>query len=59
MPSSLRSGSVVRLLEIDPELGSGLSGERLEAARRDTIGLVHVLPPGPWSWSDYRRFERR
>jgi CRP/FNR family transcriptional regulator, cyclic AMP receptor protein len=57
MPSSLRSGSVVRLLEIDPELGSGLSGERLEAAQRDTIGLVRILPPGSWSWSDYRRFD--
>jgi CRP/FNR family transcriptional regulator, cyclic AMP receptor protein len=57
MPARLSNGSVVRLLEIDPELGKELSGERLEAARRDTIGLVRTLPPGPWSWSDYRRFD--
>jgi CRP/FNR family transcriptional regulator, cyclic AMP receptor protein len=44
-------------LEIDPELGSGLAGERFEAARRDTIGLVRTLPSGHWSWSDYRRFD--
>jgi CRP/FNR family transcriptional regulator, cyclic AMP receptor protein len=53
----LRNGSVVRLLEIDPELGSGLSGDRLEAAKRDVIGRVRTLPPGPWSRSDYRRFD--
>jgi CRP/FNR family cyclic AMP-dependent transcriptional regulator len=57
MTANLRNGSVVRLLEIDPDLGIGLSGERLDAARRDTIGRVRTLPPGPWSWSDYRRFD--
>ena len=57
MPPPLRNGSVVRLLEIDPELGRGLAGERLEAARRDTIGRVRTLAPGTWSWSDYRRFD--
>jgi hypothetical protein len=57
MPPPLRNGSVVRLLEIDPELGRRLAGERLEAARRDTIGRVRTLAPGTWSWSDYRRFD--
>jgi len=57
MAPRLRNGSVVRLLDIDPDLGSGLSGERRDAARRDVIGLVRILPPGPWSRSDHRRFD--
>jgi CRP/FNR family cyclic AMP-dependent transcriptional regulator len=53
------NGSVVRLLEIDPDLGSGLSGDRLEAARRDIIGRVRTLAPGRWPRSDYRRFDAK
>jgi CRP/FNR family cyclic AMP-dependent transcriptional regulator len=52
-----RDGSVVRLLEVDPDLGTGLSGERLEAATRDAVGRLRRLASGPWSRSDYGSFD--
>jgi CRP/FNR family cyclic AMP-dependent transcriptional regulator len=36
------------LLELDPDLGTLLEGERLEAARHDLRVAVHPLQPGPW-----------
>jgi CRP-like cAMP-binding protein len=40
-----------QLLELDPELGQLLEGERLSAARRDLQVLVHTLHEGPWDAS--------
>jgi CRP/FNR family transcriptional regulator, cyclic AMP receptor protein len=36
------------LLELDPDLGQLLDGERLEAARRELQVAVHSLTPGSW-----------
>jgi CRP/FNR family cyclic AMP-dependent transcriptional regulator len=36
------------LLELDPDLGQLLDGERLETARRDLQVAVHSLTPGSW-----------
>jgi CRP/FNR family cyclic AMP-dependent transcriptional regulator len=36
------------LLELDPELGILLEGERLAAARHELLVNIHLLEPGPW-----------
>jgi CRP-like cAMP-binding protein len=40
-----------QILELDPELGQLLEGERLATARRDLQVLVHTLHGGPWDAS--------
>ncbi len=37
-----------QILELDPELGQLLDGERLASARRDLQVVVHTLQEGPW-----------
>jgi CRP/FNR family cyclic AMP-dependent transcriptional regulator len=39
---------VASLLELDPDLGQLLEGERLEAARHELRVAVHALDAGPW-----------
>jgi CRP/FNR family transcriptional regulator, cyclic AMP receptor protein len=39
---------VVRVLEFEPELARGLSGEDLDLARRYLVARVELLPPGDW-----------
>jgi CRP/FNR family transcriptional regulator, cyclic AMP receptor protein len=39
----------VRVLDDDPGLGGGLTGERLDEARRVVIAPVEAHEPGPWS----------
>jgi CRP/FNR family transcriptional regulator, cyclic AMP receptor protein len=39
------------LLELDPELGALLEGERLAAARQELHANIHLLEPGPWDMS--------
>src|SRR5918997_1898658 len=39
---------ITPLLELDPDLGQLLSGERLEAAQHELPVAVHTLDPGPW-----------
>jgi CRP/FNR family cyclic AMP-dependent transcriptional regulator len=36
------------LLEVDPDLGLLLAGDRLDAARQELRVAVHTLDPGPW-----------
>ena len=38
---------MVSVLDADPELGSGLSKDDLELARRHAVAHIHTLPPGP------------
>jgi CRP/FNR family transcriptional regulator, cyclic AMP receptor protein len=40
-----------QILELDPELGQLLEGERLLTARRDLQVIVHTLHDGPWEAS--------
>jgi CRP/FNR family cyclic AMP-dependent transcriptional regulator len=39
---------IAPLLDLDPDLGQLLDGERLEAARRDLRVAIHSLESGPW-----------
>ena len=39
---------IAPLLDLDPDLGQLLEGDRLEAARRDLRVALHSLEPGPW-----------
>jgi CRP-like cAMP-binding protein len=44
----LRTRGVVHILEEDPELGTGLSGNRLLAAQRRCRAPIMRIPAGPW-----------
>ena len=52
--SSVRSTGAggVRLLEADPDLGSGLSGDARDEALRHAVLPTIVLPAGPWTLAD-------
>ena len=39
---------IASLLELDPDLGQLLDGDRLVSARRDLRVAVHTLDAGPW-----------
>jgi CRP/FNR family cyclic AMP-dependent transcriptional regulator len=39
---------IAPLLDLDPDLGQLLEGERLEAARRELRVALHTLESGPW-----------
>ena len=39
----------VHLLDVDPDLGDGLGGEREALARRHLVVRVETVPPGPWA----------
>lgn len=39
----------VRLLDVDPELGSGLEGDQLAEARDHAVVAAVMLPPGAWA----------
>jgi CRP/FNR family cyclic AMP-dependent transcriptional regulator len=43
------SAHVIRVLEHEPELAGGLSGEDLELARRYLVAPTELLEPGEWS----------
>ena len=43
---------IAPLLELDPDLGQLLAGDRLDAARRELRVAVHVLEAGPWDVED-------
>jgi CRP-like cAMP-binding protein len=38
---------LISILDADPELGSGLTGDARELARRHAVATVHALPSGP------------
>ena len=40
---------ITPLLELDPDLGQLLAGERLQAAQRELPVVVHALASGPWA----------
>jgi len=42
------AATLVRVLEVDPDLGGSLDGERLEAATAAARALVERLDKGPW-----------
>jgi CRP/FNR family cyclic AMP-dependent transcriptional regulator len=44
--------SAVRILEEDPDLSDGLTGERLKGAIRDCVAETCACPAGPWSPPD-------
>jgi CRP/FNR family cyclic AMP-dependent transcriptional regulator len=50
---------VVRILDVEPDLGGALSGASLEAARRDAVGVVERLPVGAWPRSSFGRYDGR
>jgi CRP/FNR family transcriptional regulator, cyclic AMP receptor protein len=47
---------VVRILDVEPDLGRALSGDSLEAARRDVVGVVDRLAVGRWPHSSFERY---
>jgi hypothetical protein len=48
MQAQAQASPHISLLELDPDLGELLAGERAAAARRDLRVLVAEVPPGPW-----------
>lgn len=38
---------LISILDADPELGAGLTGDARELARRHAVAVVHALPSGP------------
>src|SRR3954466_9545546 len=46
-----RTPDMVRLLDVDPDLGSLLSDNRREHAERELVVRTHRLPVGPWDVS--------
>jgi CRP-like cAMP-binding protein len=48
MPDVVNTRPTDALLDLDPELGTLLDPERLEAARQELIVHVHRLPVGEW-----------
>jgi CRP/FNR family cyclic AMP-dependent transcriptional regulator len=46
--SAMTDRQIAPLLELDPDLGLLLAGERLEAARHELRVAVHTLDSGPW-----------
>jgi CRP/FNR family transcriptional regulator, cyclic AMP receptor protein len=44
----MKDRHIAPLLELDPDLGQLLSGERLEAAQHELRVAVHTVDPGPW-----------
>src|SRR3954449_3994143 len=45
---TLRTPEMVRLLEVDPDLGSLLTGQRRADAERELAVRTHQVPVGPW-----------
>jgi CRP-like cAMP-binding protein len=43
-----RTGEVVRVLQVDPELAEGLNGEQETFARTAAVARVDLLEPGEW-----------
>lgn len=39
---------LIHLLDVDPELGSGLAPEDFQAVRRALVARTEVVAPGPW-----------
>src|SRR4051794_31918708 len=48
------SRKLVRVLEVDPDLGQGLAGPDLAEATRQAVGTLEVAEPGPWRPRDGR-----
>src|SRR3954449_4362176 len=48
---TLRTPEMVRLLEVDPDLGSLLTGQRRADAERELAVRTHQVPVGPWDVS--------
>jgi hypothetical protein len=44
--------ATIRLLDRDPDLGSGLSPERFAAAREMLVARVVPVPAGNWAWGE-------
>jgi CRP/FNR family cyclic AMP-dependent transcriptional regulator len=41
---------LISILDADPELGAGLSGDARDLARRHAVAAVHALPTGPFDF---------
>jgi hypothetical protein len=48
-------GNYIRLLDIEPKLGAGLTRRERAAARRLAVAPVATLPPGHWSEPELRQ----
>src|ERR1700709_69648 len=46
-----RTPDMVRLLDVDPDLGLLLADSRRDQAERDLVVRTHKLPVGPWDVS--------
>jgi CRP/FNR family cyclic AMP-dependent transcriptional regulator len=47
---TMTSRPLISILDADPELGAGLSGDARELARRHAVAPVHALPTGPFDF---------
>ena len=51
MPSlAMTQRPLISILDADPELGAGLSGEARDLARRHAVATVHAFPSGPFEF---------
>ena len=46
---TMTSRPLISILDADPELGAGLSGDARDLARRHAVAVVHALPTGPFA----------
>src|SRR3954469_8329808 len=46
----MTSRPLISILDADPELGAGLSGDARDLARRHAVAAVHALPTGPFEF---------
>lgn len=51
-PSREITNNVSRILDEDPDLSDGLTGERMQNAIRDCVAGTCTCPPGPWTPSE-------
>src|ERR1700722_9763020 len=56
-PGPLAAG-VNRILDLDPELGSGISDDDWDLARRECLGSLVRMARGPWALPSAGAFER-
>jgi CRP/FNR family transcriptional regulator, cyclic AMP receptor protein len=47
---TMTSRPLISILDADPELGAGLSGDARDLARRPAVAAVHALPTGPFEF---------
>ena len=41
---------LISILDADPEMGAGLTGEARDLARRHAVAAVYALPTGPFEF---------